>query len=91
MVRGVGVAGVGPEGGERATWCAPAPPQSPPAGVNFGAARAGWAKAGGAAGRGWPRNPKCLAGRGGVCGGGGAEDKVKSRGRHLETTDGKLA
>lgn len=51
--------------------------------MNFGAAGAGWAQARGAAGRGWPRNPERLAGPGGVCGRGGAEDKVKSRGRHL--------
>ncbi|XP_043293092.1 collagen alpha-1(I) chain-like [Cervus canadensis] len=56
---------VGQKGGRRATWRAPAPPRSPPAGVNFGAAGAGWAQAGGAAGLGWPRNPNRLAGPGG--------------------------
>lgn len=58
--------------------------------MNFGAAGAGWAQAGGAAGWGGCGTQTAWQDREGVRRG-GAEDEVKSGGRHLETTDGKLA
>lgn len=79
-------------GGRRACHLVRASPAAEPAGrceLRGGRSRLGRGRR--RRGAGVATEPECLAGRGGVYGGGGAEDKVKSRGRHLETTDGKLA